>query len=40
MATGELDPIVETIRFEEIGEGIDRLAHGSVKGRLVALYDD
>lgn len=40
MATGELDPVIETIAFEQIGEGIDRLTNGTVKGRLVAVYDD
>ena len=40
MATGQLKPNIETIRFEQIGEGIERLARGEVKGRLVAVYDD
>lgn len=39
MASGDLDPIVNTIKFEEIAEGIDMLTEGKVKGRLVALYD-
>lgn len=37
MATGDLDPLIEEIAFEEIGEGLDRLAAGGVKGRLVAI---
>lgn len=40
MASGELDPVINTITFEEIGEGIDRLTEGTVKGRLVAVYED
>lgn len=40
MATGDLKPNIETIRFDQIGEGIERLARGEVKGRLVAVYDD
>ena len=39
MAEGKLDPIINTIKFEQIGEGIDMLTNGEVKGRLVALYD-
>jgi D-arabinose 1-dehydrogenase-like Zn-dependent alcohol dehydrogenase len=37
MAQGELDPLLSPIRFDEIVDGIDRLAEGKVKGRLVAL---
>ena len=40
MANGQLDPIINTISFEQIGEGIDMLTNGQVKGRLVALYED
>ena len=40
MATGELDPIINTISFDQIGEGIDMLTNGQVKGRLVCVYDD
>ena len=39
MAEGKLDPIINIIKFEQIGEGIDMLTNGQVKGRLVALYD-
>jgi len=39
MATGKLDPILNTISFEQIGEGIDMLTEGKVKGRLVCVYD-
>ena len=39
MASGELDPIINTISFEQIGEGIDMLTEGKVKGRLVCVYD-
>lgn len=40
MATGELDPILNTISFDQIGEGIDLLTEGKVKGRLVCVYED
>ena len=40
MATGELDPIINTISFDQIGEGIDMLTEGKVKGRLVCVYED
>ena len=40
MATGELAPILNTISFEQIGEGIDLLTEGKVKGRLVCVYED
>lgn len=40
MATGELDPILTPISFEQIGEGIDLLTEGKVKGRLVCVYED
>ena len=40
LASGELDPVINTISFEEIGEGIERLTRGEVKGRLVAVYED
>lgn len=36
MASGKLAPKVTTIRFQEIGEGLDRLRRGEVQGRLVA----
>ena len=39
MASGELDPIINTISFDKIGEGIDLLTEGKVKGRLVCVYD-
>lgn len=35
-ASGDLDPLITTISFEEIGEGLGRLARGEIKGRLVA----
>lgn len=40
MASGKLDPVINIIGFEEIGEGIDQLTNGSVKGRLVCVYKD
>lgn len=36
MASGELDPFITEITFEEIGEGLGRLERHEVKGRLVA----
>lgn len=40
MASGKLAPILNTISFDQIGEGIDMLTEGKVKGRLVCLYED
>ncbi|MBQ9327884.1 MAG: zinc-binding dehydrogenase [Solobacterium sp.] len=40
LASGELDPVLNIISFEEIGEGIERLTRGEVKGRLVAVYEE
>ena len=39
MKTGQLKPETTTIRFDEIGEGLQRLHRGEVKGRLVATFD-
>jgi propanol-preferring alcohol dehydrogenase len=39
LASGELDPEIHTCKFEEIGEGIERLRRGEINGRLVCLYD-
>ena len=39
LASGELDPVINTCTFEEIGEGIERLRRGEIKGRLVCIYD-
>ena len=36
-ASGGLNPLITEISFDEIGEGIEKLAHGKVKGRLVAV---
>lgn len=36
VAQGSLEPHVEEIAFESIDDGLDRLARGSVSGRLVA----
>ncbi|WP_028654552.1 zinc-binding dehydrogenase [Nocardioides sp. J54] len=38
MATGDLDPILPTIGFDDIPDGLDRLRRGEVVGRLVAVY--
>jgi D-arabinose 1-dehydrogenase-like Zn-dependent alcohol dehydrogenase len=35
-----LDPVVTEIRFDEIGDGIERLRRGEVVGRLVAVLDE
>ena len=39
LASGELDPEIHTCKFEEIGEGIEKLRRGEVSGRLVCIYD-
>lgn len=39
MATGQLDPKLTEISFDEIPAGIERLHHGKVEGRLVAIFD-
>jgi propanol-preferring alcohol dehydrogenase len=36
LATGELDPVITEIAFDDIPDGIERLAEGKVVGRLVA----
>ena len=38
VAKGELKPKIETITWEEIPEGIERLKRGEVSGRLVCVY--
>jgi len=37
LATGDLDPMISTITFEEIGAGLEHLRQGTVEGRSVAL---
>lgn len=32
-------PVINTCTFDEIGEGIERLRRGEIKGRLVCLYE-
>ena len=39
MASGDLDPTITTIGFNEIPEGIEKLKNGEVVGRLVAFYE-
>ena len=39
LASGRLDPEIHTCKFEEIGEGIEKLRRGEVSGRLVCVYD-
>ncbi|UIX29322.1 zinc-binding dehydrogenase [Streptomyces sp. GQFP] len=39
LASGELNPTLTSITFNEIPEGLDRLSKGDVVGRLVATYD-
>ncbi len=39
-ATGQLDPVVTEIGFEEIPAGLERLKRGQVAGRLVARIGD
>lgn len=38
-ASGQVEPQITTITFDEIPEGIARLHRGEVTGRLVALYE-
>lgn len=40
IATGDLEPTLTVIDFEEIAEGVDRLKRGEVTGRLVAKVAD
>mgnify|MGYP000333057694 CR=1 FL=1 len=35
---GKLEPTITTIGFDDIPDGLDKLAKGEVVGRLVALY--
>ncbi|MBQ7874080.1 MAG: alcohol dehydrogenase catalytic domain-containing protein [Oscillospiraceae bacterium] len=39
LKTGKFKPLLSTISFEEIGEGLETLKRGGVKGRLVAVQD-
>lgn len=39
MSSGELNPILPTVSFEEVPEGLARVGRGEVVGRLVAVYD-
>lgn len=39
MASGDLNPKITKIAFDEIGEGLGRLECGQVEGRLVAVLD-
>ena len=39
LASGDLDPEIHTCKFEEIGEGIEKLRRGEISGRLVCLYE-
>lgn len=39
MATGRMKPQITTISFDEIPEGLEKLKHGEVIGRLVASYE-
>ncbi|MCQ9369463.1 zinc-binding dehydrogenase [Brevibacterium sp. 50QC2O2] len=38
MASGDLEPKLTEITFDEIPEGLERLHNGKVEGRLVAIY--
>ncbi|MFH5824674.1 zinc-binding dehydrogenase [Georgenia sp. AZ-5] len=40
MATGQIKPVISTITFEEIGDGIDRVRGGRARGRLVARFEN
>ena len=40
VAEGKISPVISTIRFDEIGNGLERVASGTVEGRLVATLAD
>lgn len=40
IASGDLSQTITKIGFEEIADGVDRLAKGEVQGRLVAMVDE
>lgn len=40
MASGQLDPEIIEIGFEEIGQGLEKLKKGGIKGRMVAIIKD
>lgn len=40
LATGDLNPTITEIGFDEIADGIERLAKGQVIGRLVATFEN
>ena len=40
IASGDLTPTITKIGFEDIADGVDRLAKGEVQGRLVAMVDE
>jgi alcohol dehydrogenase, propanol-preferring len=37
--SGQLDPLITTIGFAEIGSGLEQLRRGEARGRLVAVRD-
>jgi propanol-preferring alcohol dehydrogenase len=39
LGSGELTPEISTVRFDEIGEGLDAVRQGTVSGRSVAVRD-
>ncbi|WP_299950662.1 alcohol dehydrogenase catalytic domain-containing protein [uncultured Modestobacter sp.] len=40
MASGELDPVITTLGFDDIPAGLDQLRRGEATGRLIARYAD
>ena len=40
IASGDLTPTITKIGFEDIADGVERLAKGEVQGRLVAMVDE
>lgn len=40
IASGAVSPVTTTIGFDQIAEGLERVARGDVLGRLVAVYPD
>ena len=39
VADGKVKPLVETYKFEEVNEVLDKLRKGQVKGRAVLVFE-
>jgi alcohol dehydrogenase, propanol-preferring len=40
VAEGKVTPVISTTSFDEIKDGLEKVASGAVRGRLVAVYDE